>query len=408
MTGALDGIKVLDLSRYAPGPYCTMILGDLGADVIKVEEVGTLTGRRVKQSNKVGAVGPIVREFAPPDSAYDPLNRNKRSIGINLKTAKGRSIFYQMTEKADVVVEGFRPGVAERLEVDYPRLDKINPRIIYCAVTGYGQDGPYRDLVGHDINYISQGGFVSILRQPAAVPGNLLGDIASGGMQAAMGILAALVARERTGRGQFVDISMTDGVVSLLALYLGGYFQKNRMPDELDRVSMGAMPFYAIYQTKDGKMISLACSEPWFYANLCKALGCEKFIPHQHDLEKTDEIRAFFTRAFLTRTRDEWFEFLSRWDIAVSKVLGLDELAADPQLRHRKMIVELEHPERGKVRQAGIAVKLSETPGSIRKFSPGLGEDTEAILFELGYGKGEIDKLNKEGIISTGLRKSGE
>jgi crotonobetainyl-CoA:carnitine CoA-transferase CaiB-like acyl-CoA transferase len=409
MSGALDGIKVLDLTRYAPGPYCTMILGDLGANIIKVEEAGAITGRRAKHVNKEGApIGPVVWEFAPPDSPYDPLNRNKRSIGLNLKKTKGRRIFYQMTEKADVVVEGFRPGVVERLEVDYPRLNNINPRIIYCAITGYGQDGPYRDLAGHDINYISQGGVIGILRKPEAIPGNLLGDIVSGGMQAAIGILAALMARERTGKGQFVDISMTDGVVSLIALYLGGYFQKNRMPDEQDRVSMGAMPFYAIYQTKDGKLISIACSEPWFYANLCKALGCEEFIPYQHDPEKTDKIRAFFTQAFLTRTRDEWFEFLSQWDIAVSKVLGPNELAADPQLRHRKMIVELEHPEKGKVRQAGIAVKLSETPGSIRTFSPALGEDTEAILSELGYDKGEIDMLRGEGIISTGLRKTGE
>jgi crotonobetainyl-CoA:carnitine CoA-transferase CaiB-like acyl-CoA transferase len=408
MSGALDGIKVLDLSRYAPGPYCTMILGDLGADIIKVEEAGPITGRRAKPIIKGAAHGPIVREFAPPDSPYDPLNRNKRSLGLNLKTDKGRQIFYQMTEGADVVLEGFRPGVAERLEIDYPRLKKINPRIIYCAITGYGQDGPYRDLPGHDLNYISQGGAIGILRQPKAIPGNLLGDIASGGMQAAIGILAALVARERTGKGQFVDISMTDGVVSLLALYLGGYFQKNRMPDEPDRVSMGTMPFYAIYETKDGKLISIACSEPWFFADLCKALECEEFIPHQYDPDKVDEIRAFFTRAFLARTRDEWGEFLSQRDIAVSKVLSLDELADDPQLRHRKMIVELEHPEKGKVRQAGIAVKLSETPGNIRKFSPRPGEDTEEILCELGYDKKSINTLRDEGIISTSLGKAAE
>jgi crotonobetainyl-CoA:carnitine CoA-transferase CaiB-like acyl-CoA transferase len=378
-----------------------MILGDLGADVIKVEEAGVITGRRAKPLKKGAPSGPIVREFAPSNSPYDPLNRNKRSIALNLKSEAGRRIFYRLSEKADVVVEGFRPGVAERLEVDYGRLRNINHRIVYCAITGYGQDGPYKNLVGHDINYISQGGVISMLRQPTALPGNLLGDMVSGGMQAAIGILAALMARGRTGRGQFVDISMADGVVSLLSLYLGGYFQKGRMPAESDRVSFGAAPFYAVYETKDNKQISIACSEPWFFTNLCEALGCEEFIPVQYDPGKAKEIEAFFTQTFRTRNRDEWFDYLSRWDIAVSKVLDLDELASDPQLKHRRMIRELNHPDIGPLKQAGVSIKLSDTPGSIRKFSPDLGEDTQAILTELGYEEHEINALEEGGVITT-------
>jgi alpha-methylacyl-CoA racemase len=198
---------------------------------------------------------------------------------------------------------------------------------------------------------------------------------------------------------------MTDGVVSLLALYLGGYFEKNRMPDKSDRVSIGAMPFYSVYETKGGKWISIACSEPWFFANLCKALGCEEFIPYQYAPEKAGEIKAFFTRAFLTRTRDEWFEYLSQEDVAVSKVLSLGELAEDPQLHHREMIVEMDHPEKGKVKQVGITIKLSETPGSIKKFSPERGEDTEMILLDMGYGTEEIQALNADGIIFIGSKK---
>ena len=247
---ALTGLKVLDLSRYAPGPYCTMILGDMGADIIKIEEAGKPTGRRAEKGNSHKA--PAVREYPPPDSPFDPSNRNKRSIGLNLKSDQGREIFYKLAKDADIVVEGFRPGVTRRLGIDYPKLKKVNKGIIYCAITGYGQGGPYRDLPGHDINYISQGGVLGIMKEPV-LPGNLIGDIAGGGMQAVIGILAAVIAREKTGEGQFVDISITDGIVSQLAPYFGAYVMNNRMPNESDRVSMGTMPFYNVYRTKDGK-----------------------------------------------------------------------------------------------------------------------------------------------------------
>jgi crotonobetainyl-CoA:carnitine CoA-transferase CaiB-like acyl-CoA transferase len=402
MVQALEGIKVLDLSKYAPGPYCTMILGDLGADIIKVGEVGSPTGRRAEQM-KGTEKAPDFREFASSNSPFNPLDRNKRSIALNLKMAMGQRIFYQLVERADVVVEGFRPGVAKRLGIDYATLKEINKQIIYCAITGYGQDGPYRDLVGHDINYISQGGAVDIISQPGApppIPGNLIGDMAAGGMQGVIGILAALMARVKTGRGQFVDISMTDGVVSLLSLYLGGHFQYGTRQE--DRISAGATPSNNFYKTKDGKFISIACAaEPWFYANLCKALGCEEFIPYQTDAKKAQEIKAFFEQKFLTKTRDEWFNFLSQSDIPVGKAYNLDELASDPQLVHREMIVEIDHPVKGKIKQAGISIKLSETPGTIRRLGQALGENTEEILVEIGYSKEEIQKLRKEGIVDT-------
>jgi crotonobetainyl-CoA:carnitine CoA-transferase CaiB-like acyl-CoA transferase len=402
---ALEGIKVLDLSKYAPGPYCTMILGDLGADVIKVEEFGSPKGRRAEQMKGI-AKAPIFREFASPNSPFNPLDRNKRSIALNLKMAMGQRIFYQLVERADVVVEGFRPGVTKRLGIDYETLKEINKQIIYCAITGYGQNGPYRDLVGHDINYISQGGAVDIMSQPGAhppIPGNLIGDMAAGGMQGAIGILAALMARIKTGRGQFVDIAMTDGVVSLLSLYLGGHFQYGELRKQEDRITTGATHSNDYYRTKDGKFISIACAaEPWFYANLCKALGCEEFIPYQTDLEKADEIKAFFEQKFLTKTRDEWFNILSPLDIPVGKAYKLDELASDPQILHRRMILDLDHPVEGKVRQAGISIKLSETPGTVRRLGQALGENTEEILAEIGYSREEIKKLRNEGIVGTG------
>jgi crotonobetainyl-CoA:carnitine CoA-transferase CaiB-like acyl-CoA transferase len=393
---ALTGLKVLDLSRFAPGPFCTGILGDMGAEIIKIEEAGKPSGRR-----KGGPVVPVVKEFAPPDSPFDPLNRNKRSIGLNLKSDEGREIFYKLVKEADIVVEGFRPGVTDRLGIGYEKLKEINKEIIYCAITGYGQDGPYKFLPGHDVNYISQAGYFSILKEPNP-PGNLIGDIAGGGMQAVIGILAAVIARQKTGEGQFVDISITDGVFSQLGPYFAAYSMNNRMPDETDMVSTGTVPFYNIYEAKDGKKLSLGCSEPWFFVNLCKILDCEDIIPFQNDVDKFDEITKVFTEKFLTKTRDEWFEILTQSDVAVSKVLEFDELAEDPQLKHRNMIVELEHPELGTVKQAGISIKLSGTPGSIKKFAPKRGEDAADILMEIGYSKEEIEKLEDDDVIYAG------
>jgi crotonobetainyl-CoA:carnitine CoA-transferase CaiB-like acyl-CoA transferase len=404
LTQALEGLKILDLTRYAPGPYCTMILGDLGADIIRVEEAGVPAGRRSDQTKGMAVIPPAT-EFASPESPYNPVNRNKRSIQLNLKSAAGQRIFHQLAEKTDVVVEGFRPGVTSRLGIDYPTLKKINQRLIYCAITGYGQDGPYRDLPGHDINYIAHGGAVgaiSLSDGNPLVPGNIIGDMAAGGMQAAIGILAALAARERTGKGQLVDISITDGVVSMLCLYLSRYFQLGTLPEQEERVSCGAVPYFNHYRTADGKYISIACAEPWFFANLCRALECEEFIPHQTDIDKADRIKAYFEEKFLSRTRDEWFDILSKNDIAVSKLYALDELEEDPQLKHRRMIVEVDNPGGDSIKQAGISIKLSETPGRIKSAGTAPGENTVEILQELGYSREEIARLRKEGIAGTG------
>ncbi len=390
MTMPLEGIKVLDLSRLAPGPYCTMILGDLGADVLKVE--GPREGRLA-----------MVMSIEERAIAYNALERNKRSIVLNLKLEPARKIFYQLAEKADVIVEGFRPGVVKRLGVDYDTIKEINPRLIYCSLTGYGQDGPYSNLVGHDVNYISIGGALGIMGIPGGaptIPSNLLADFAGGGTNAAVGILAALIARDKTGRGQYVDIGMADGVVSLMASSLSRYFETNEVPERGNELLTGGVPFYSVYETKDGKYVSIGCLEPWFYENLCRALGREDFIPHQGAIgEKMEEIFSAFREIFRTKTRDEWFDYLSQWDICVGKVYTLDELSTDPQLIHRNMILELDHPELGKVKQPGISVKLSQTPGSIRSFGPALGQHTDEVMLDLGYSKERIEELMKEGAI---------
>jgi crotonobetainyl-CoA:carnitine CoA-transferase CaiB-like acyl-CoA transferase len=384
MGAALEGIKIIDLSRYAPGWYGTMILGDYGAEVLKVE----------------GAPSDlVVPEFTSPDSPYDPLNRNKRSIAINLKNDSAKKILYELVNRSDVVIEGFRPGVVKRLKVDYETLRPLNDRIIYCSLSGYGQDGPFSQLAGHDLNYISQAGVLSVFQQPGFIPGNILGDLVSGGMQVALGVLIALQARQRTGRGQYIDMAITDGALSLIAPYVAKYFEAGHMPRLEDRATVGGTAYYNVYETKDGKFISMASGEASFFTNLCKVLECEEFIPYQQDADKQAEIKAAFARRFRTRTRDEWFDQLSKVDTAVGKVLDVGELASDPQFLHRAMIVELAHPTVGKVKQVGIPIKLSDTPGSIRGFSPRTGEHTREVLKDLGYEEELIDRLAAEGAV---------
>jgi crotonobetainyl-CoA:carnitine CoA-transferase CaiB-like acyl-CoA transferase len=402
MTMPLEGITVLDLTRLAPGPYCTMILADLGADVIKIEEPGPPTGRRAQQAAGLSPVPPP-RYGVDRHSPYWALNRNKKSLGLNLKHDDARQIFYQLAERADVVVEEFRPGVAKRLGIDYDTLRQRNPRLIYCAVTGYGQSGPYKDLVGHDINYIAMAGCLGMIGPqggPPVIPHNLIADFAAGGMHGAVGVLAALMARERTGRGQFVDIAMTDGVYSLLVSHLSTYFATGMVPRRGETLLDGGAHYYNVYETKDGKWMSLGSIEPWFYANLCKVLGREDFLPYEFaEGAKREEIKQAFRDTFKTKTRHEWFDLLTQHDICAGKVYDLDETATDPHLQARDMIVEVEHPEVGPVKQVGISVKLSDTPGQIRFLAAPLGTHTAEILTDLGYAPQKIAQLRAEGAI---------
>jgi crotonobetainyl-CoA:carnitine CoA-transferase CaiB-like acyl-CoA transferase len=402
MTMPLEGITVLDLTRLAPGPYCTMILADLGADVIKIEEPGPPTGRRAEQAGSLSTQPPSpfnVDRHAP----HWALNRNKKTIGLNLKHDEARQIFYQLAERADVVVEEFRPGVAKRLGIDYDSLCQRNPRLIYCAVTGYGQSGPYKDLVGHDINYISMAGCLGLIGRkggPPVIPHNIIADFAGGGMHAAIGVLAALMARQRTGRGQFVDIAMTDGVYSLLVSHLSAYFATGMVPQRGDTMLDGGTHYYNVYETKDGKWLSIGSIEPWFYANLCHALGREDLLPCEFvERAEREALKHTLRDIFKTKTRDEWFDILTHHDIYVGKVYDLDETAHDPHLRAREMIVEVDHPEAGKVRQVGISVKLSETPGQIRFLAAPMGAHTDEILIALGHSEEKITELRQAGAI---------
>lgn len=398
MAGPLEGIKIVDLSRLAPGPYGTMLLGDMGAEIVKIEEAGPPTGRRAEQGG--GRVG--LPERDDRGHVFNAMNRNKKSIRLNLKSEAGLQVFYKLCHDADVLMEEFRPDVKQRLKIDYETIAAFNPRIVYCSMTGYGQDGPYRDLVGHDINYISHAGALGLIGPaggPPVIPLNIIADFAGGGMHAALAIMFALFARQKTGRGQYVDVAMTDGVASLLVASYSSFFTSGEVPKRGSTWLQGSSPMYQVYQCGDGKWISIGALEAWFFANFCKALGHEEFLENEWTTERWPEMQQAFQATFRTKTRDEWFEILSRTDICAGKIYDLDEAAVDPHLRARGMIVEVPDERFGPVPQVGIPMKLSATPGEIRFNAPLPGQHTDEILSGLGYSAEEIGSLRETGAI---------
>ena len=393
MSMALDGIAVLDLSRLAPGPYCSMLLADFGADVLLVEPAPGVSGKL--------AAGPADGAAARRAAAHNALGRGKRSIALNLKHEDGRAVFRELAKGADVVLEGFRPGVVKRLGVDYETVSAINPRAVYCSLSGFGQTGPYGNLVGHDINSIAIGGALGVIGRPGAppaIPVNLLADFAGGGLMAAFAICAALLARERTGRGQEVDVAMSDGVLSLMTSAMSGFFAGAPPLRPGEGFLTGARPWYDCYRCADGRWFSIGSIEPHFYEALCRALGAEEFLERQHDAEAWPAMRARFEAVFATRTADEWMEELSRHDICAAPVLEQENVAADPHNRARGMIVEVDTPV-GPVRQVGIAPKLGETPGRVRGGAPLTGEHTAEVLASIGCDAERIAALRASGAV---------
>ncbi len=321
---------------------------------------------------------------------------------LNLKAPEGRDVFYRLCGDADVVLEGFRPGVVKRLAVDYETVKRINPRIVYCSITGYGQTGPYAQLPGHDINYLALTGISSLIGPrdgPPVIPYNFIGDYSGGTMYALSGILMALLVREKTGQGQYVDVAMADGAMSLMTGAMASYFGTGQVPARGSDLLTGGYACYSYYQAKDGKWLALGCAESWFHANLCKALGREDFIPDQYNDARQPEMFAFFRERLRTRTRDEWFEVLTKADVCVSKVNTLDEVPSDPHVRHRQMITRVRTPRGAEVSQVGVPFKLSASPGAVRTTSPKRGEHTHAVLRALGMSAGEIEGLRAKGAV---------
>lgn len=363
----LSSVRVLDLSRLLPGPYCTMILADFGAEVIKIEEPH---------------IGDYARAYAPKideDSAFfHSLNRNKKSVCLDLKSAEGKANFLQLVKHSDVIVESFRPGVMKRLGMDYETLKEVNPRLIYCAITGYGQTGPYVDQPGHDVNYISYAGLLNMLGErngKPVIPAVQIADIGGGAMPATIGILLALMAREKTGKGQMVDISMLDNVISWMPTLLPDYLATNNEPTRGNVVLSGKLACYEVYQTKDKKWLSVGALEPKFWAAFCKTIGREDFIVNLNAATTVqDEMKLQIQKIIAQKTQAEWMTIFRAIDACVAPVYSFEDMVNDPQVKAREMI---------KNGEVGIPIKLSETPGEIKKQAPKLGEHTDEILKEV-------------------------
>jgi crotonobetainyl-CoA:carnitine CoA-transferase CaiB-like acyl-CoA transferase len=375
----LSGVRVLDLTRLLPGPYATLLLADLGAEVIKIEEP--------RRGDPVRALPPFLGDES---ARFLALNRNKKSLTLDLKSEKGRTILLKLAETSDVVIEGFRPGVARRLGIDYERVRKINSEIVYCSLSGYGQSGPYREHVGHDINYIARAGLLSLTGpERPIIPGVPVADLA-GAMFAAFSIVAALWARDRGQGGVYLDVSLTEAVVSWLSVHLAESLVTGRPSDPGDLVLTGAYPCYAIYETKDERYLTVGALEGKFWAKLCEAIGVPEFIPYQFASDKREEIFEKLREIFRSKTLAEWLGALDPKEIPVAPVLDLHEVATDPHLQRR-----------GLLQPPGIAfpVRISEPSRERDRPAPRLGEHTRKILSQLGLSAAEIDRLAQEGVI---------
>jgi crotonobetainyl-CoA:carnitine CoA-transferase CaiB-like acyl-CoA transferase len=390
---ALDGITVLDLARGYPPAHSTMFLGDFGARVIKVDPPG---GNIMDKALGIDAQD---ERFA----ALNRLNRNKDTIVINMQSEEGMDVFYRLVKQADVLVEGFRPGVMKRLRADYDTLKGVNPRLIYCAVSGWGSDGPYAQIPGHDPCFLGITGALSMSGPRGGVPcppSNYLADMGGAAMHGLTGILIALLARERTGRGQFVDISYADGTLSLMDYDTSSFLYSGVIPKRGETFLTGLTAWGNIYKCQDGEYFVVACGEPHFWKNLCQAIGREDLIAsHGAPPQEQEKVIAELASIFLTRTRDEWWQFLKDKNVCVAPVYDISEALNDPQLLHRQMVLEVEHPTLDGIKQIGFPVKLSDTPAQIRNLGRIAGADTQKIMAELGYSPEDIQRLGQEGAI---------
>ena len=386
--GPLAGVRVLDLTRLLPGGFATLLMADMGADIVKVEEPGK---------------GDYIR-FSPPmigdeSAQHRALNRGKRSLTLNLKAPEGPDLLGRLAERADVLVESFRPGVMARLGAGWEVLSERNSRLVYCAITGYGQDGPYRDRAGHDLNYMGFAGAASITGPrggPPIVPGVQVSDIGGGALMGVAGVLAALFDRERTGRGRFVDASMMDGAFSWLSMHLGAFLADGEIPEPSAMRLSGAHACYRIYGTKDGKHLTVGALEPQFWQALCEAVGLPDLIHRQYGpLEEQDDVANRLQAVLLTKTRDEWVAELSDLEACVGPVNDFAEAVRDPHVRARDLVAAVDGVEVG----PGPPLKFVPPAEAALRPAPGMGADTDALLSEIGLSGEEIQGLRGRGVI---------
>jgi len=391
----LEGIKIIDLSAALTGPFCTQLLGDFGAEVIKIEPPGK---------------GDMLRAFGPPylkgESPYFLLtNRNKRGITLDITKEKGREILIRLAEDADVLIENYRPSVKKKLKIDYDTLKGMNPRLIYCSISGFGQTGPYAERAGFDPIAQGMSGIASITGWKHTGPvrvGVAIGD-SLGGIFATYGILLAIIERQRSGEGQRVETSLLEGLISVLGFQAAKFFATGERPEPLGN-DHGMVSPYGTFKTKDG-FINIAAGNQGMWERLAKALGLAALIEDKRFRTVPDrvtnraELGKLLEEKLAEKKTKDWEEILNGVGVANGPILHLDEVFQDPQVLHQEMLIEMDHPTIGRIKNLGFPAKLSRTPGAVRLPPPLLGQHTEEILKELGYSLGEIEGLRKEGII---------
>jgi alpha-methylacyl-CoA racemase len=394
-SGPLSDVRVLDLTRLLPGGFCSLLLADFGADVVKVEDTG---------------MGDYVR-WAPPyygseehqalgtrSALYLGLNRGKRSIRLDLKADAGREALLRLARDYDVVLESFRPGVLDKLGCGYEALRAANPRIVYCAITGYGQTGPNAQRAGHDMNYLGLNGLLGLTGQPEGRPiqsAGQIADLGGGALMAAFGVMAALRERERSGEGQQVDVSMTDGSLAWLAMVAAQYLCDGQVPRRGRGSLNGGIACYLPYEAADG-WVTCGALEPKFWRNFCEGVGRPDLVDKQFVAPDSDDGQAI-AAVFKQRTRDEWLAFNDEHDAMIEPVLGLDEALDSALVREREMVVEMEQPQLGSIRLLGLPIKLDRTPGDPTRAAPALGEHTAEVLTEAGFSAEEVAALIEAG-----------
>ncbi len=397
----LTDVRVLDLSRLLPGGQCTLMLADMGADVIKVEE--PMRGDYIRLASPFDEHG-----VSPLHLCY---NRNKRSLALDLKNQDGVSVLLDLVKNTDVLVDSFRPGVMERLGIGYQRLKKENPALVHCSITGYGQDGPLARAPGHDLNFQALGGVVELTGaagSPPYVPGVLIGDVGAG-MWAAFAILAALRLSERTGVGQFIDMSMLDAVMSFLSIHGQTYLSTGQSPGREEMRHNGRRPCYRLYPTKDGRMLSVACSEPKFWVNLCKLIGHEDFYDDYGARgERRLEVIQTLNNTFQSKTLEEWIAHFDGADVCVSPALNMHESFGHTQVQSSGLVRDYQHPVIGTYPGTRPAPKFSNLPIRDSLPPPRLGEHSVEILMEHGFQDEEIESLLASGASHRGADPAGE
>jgi alpha-methylacyl-CoA racemase len=403
--GPLEGVKVIECNRVAPGSLTTVLLADMGADVIRVVEPTPAQPDLTAQDDDAKAAEKRRRR------AGFWVDRNKRSLSLDLKKPEAQEVLRRLASEADVVVEGFRPGVMKRLGADYETLAALNPRLVYCSLSGFGQDGPYRDFPAHDINYLSLAGVLNQLGQPdqePTIPLNLVADYAGASMHGALGVMFALFARERTGKGQFVDVSYLDSTISLLSAVPSfmAFFGGGPEPRRGVGTFGGTRPYYTTYECADGKLLSIGSTEPHLWHNFCNAVDrpdwkAAELRPGEAmrgPRPEQSEAKAEVAELMRTKTRDEWYDILTKADVCVGKVYDPSEVFEDAQVRHRGMAVDLD-VDGATALNPGVAIKLSATPGSVRFPTPMSGAHTEEILGSIGYSSDDIAALRAAGAV---------